>query len=201
MAEPNIERAVYTGPGKIITAKVGERLYPNVLACAGKNWMLISSLESDEPSFITGSSLISVFKKAFVPVTTNAFRSFLTIFGLSLQDLFDDSPEGTSAFIQKVCEELTDGIRTKSGVNPHTLRNLREWADSLISSSSQVLKKTLQDTATRLENLPADTPKSVPPVSKPSAAPATTIKPSTAPAVRALNALSGKPTPPKTLKR
>lgn len=189
MAEPLVERSVFNGPGKIITVRTGDQIYPSVLANAGGTWIFVGSIGSDESAFAIGDSLIAVFKKAFTPMTTNGFRNFLFVFGLTLQDLFIDSEKQTVDFMGRICEELINQVRTKKGVTPHTLRNLREWADSLTEENSQQLKKTLEATITKLQNLPEEP--QTPPI-KPAA-----IKLKSASTLEALERLSGHIDQPK----
>lgn len=158
MADQEVERSIFDGPGKIITARVGGQIYPNILVSVGKIWVFVKSIGSSESSLIMGDSIISVFRKATTPMTTNKFRNFLFAFGLTLQDLFNDSPDQTNDFIGKICKELLDKICTKKEINLHTLQNLKEWADSLTSESSQKIKKILDDTVVKLQNLPDNLP-------------------------------------------
>jgi len=93
-------------------------------------------------------------------MTTNGFRHFLFIFGLTLQDVFDDNPEKTTTFIEKVCEELSENVKTQEQIGPHTLRNLSELVASLVSEASQALKKVIETTITKLQGLPKGPPMS-----------------------------------------
>lgn len=147
--EVKIEREALEGTGKIIVVKVrrsDSQLTSNGLIRIGDKWFWTAGL-------FQSSSLVSLIRKILGQTTTTKFRDFLLRFGLTLQDLFDNNPDDTTKYIQGICEELIDNVRLPQDVHIHTLRNLREWLDSLNPGPADQLRKILQDTIATLDNL------------------------------------------------
>lgn len=159
MAKATIERRVYEGPGKVITARIttadGQtQLYPNVLMGVSGFWLLVEYFGNNNEQMAIGESLVDVFRTATKALTTNKLKRFFFFYGLTLQDVFNDNPHDTRVFIERICNQLTTVSRHKDDVSPHTLSNLKEFADSLNSEQSRKLKMALEDTIRRLEALP-----------------------------------------------
>lgn len=147
--EIEIKREKLEGPGKIIIVKQDVEPKPQAVSRGliqiGNRWFWATSL-TQKPS------LAALIRKILGQTTTTKFRNFLLNFGLTLQDLFDDNPEETTDYVKGICEELTNGS-SPINVHTHTLRNLKEWLNSLKPGSTDQLRKTLQDTIITLENL------------------------------------------------
>jgi len=166
MAESvDVERSVYEGPGKIISARNGGQIYPNLLAHVDKVWMFVAALGTAKSILATGDSIVSVFKQVIRPLTTGGLRDFLNTFELTLQDMLKDNFQQTDEFIRAVCTELAGKVHVQKDVSPKTLRNMQEWADSLTEPAGQPLKKVIEETIAKLKALPEVL--TAPPVKKP----------------------------------
>jgi hypothetical protein len=141
---PKINRFDFAGDGRVIVARNDQ--LAAVIVKIGNHWIFARHITSG--SLFSEDSLIELFKKSFASITTNDLKNFLTVFGLSFQDVFNDSPEKTTNFIEQMCAELK--VLTKTP-GQHTLQNLREFADSLTLETSREPKAILEETIATLK--------------------------------------------------
>ena len=129
-------RKVTSFDGTIRCSRNGQQDRHDVLVISTGCCILIS--RRAQILIFEGTSLPALFQK-LPHLTTGIIHKLLESFGLTMNDVFLNDPEGTTAFLNQICEQLADQCLVLNANVRTMVSHLHAWETSLPESPLRVV--------------------------------------------------------------